>query len=224
MQGLDKRTKPYRNLWNKKQQIVAGAAALNSNIVLKTERMDVKDIETVFNNGARIRELIAEGKELGSDLNIDEYTKSRSEDIIKEAQTLFNTNQEILGKEQKNIGSAFKGAPNFVEAVINKTRHLNSKSLIRSMKDIDLIEINDENALNNYLEAEKNNFTKKQKEDILKAFKDGTPAINLDNKIISFEANADLIFEAFSGLDSQIASAALYHEVGHIQTRKAGYY
>ena len=222
MQGLDKRTKPYRNLWNKKQQIVAGAAALNSNIVLKTERMDVKDIETVFNNGARIRELIAEGKELGSDLNIDEYTKSRSEDIIKEAQTLFNTNQEILGKEQKNIGSAFKGAPNFVEAVINKTRHLNSKSLIRSMKDIDLIEINDENALNNYLEAEKNNFTKKQKEDILKAFKDGTPAINLDNKIISFEANADLIFEAFSGLDSQIASAALYHEVGHIQTRKAG--
>ena len=222
MQGLDKRTKPYRNLWNKKQQIVAGAAALNSDIVLKTERMDVKDIETVFNNGARIRELIAEGKELGSDLNIDEYTKSRSEDIIKEAQTLFNTNQEILGKEQKNIGSAFKGAPNFVEAVINKTRHLNSKSLIRSMKDIDLIEINDENALNNYLEAEKNNFTKKQKEDILKAFKDGTPAINLDNKIISFEANADLIFEAFSGLDSQIASAALYHEVGHIQTRKAG--
>ncbi len=220
MQGLDKRTKPYRDLWNKKQQIIAGAAALNSNIVLKTERMDVNDIETVFNNGARIRELISEGKELGSDLNIDDYTKSRSEDIQKEAQTLFDTNQKILGKEQEAYERIFSGAPNPVEAITNKTRFENGKSLVRGMKGIDLVEINDAENLNTFLE--KSNFTPKQEEAIRDNFAKGTPAINIGNKAIVFNSKADFIFGAVSGLEAKIASASVLHEVGHIQTRKAG--
>ena len=219
MQGLDKRTKPYRDLWNKKQQIIAGAAALNSDIVLKTERMNVKDIETVFNNGARIRELISEGKELGSDLNIDDYTKSRSEDIQKEAQTLFDANQKILNKEQDAFEKMFKDAPNKVESIINKTRFENTKSLVRGMKGIDLVEINDPKNLEAFIKE--NNFTAKQEKSIRDGFNNAS-AINIDNKAVVFNMNADLVFQAISGVEAKIASVSVLHEVGHIQTRKAG--
>jgi len=219
MQGLDKRTKPYKDLWNKKQQIIAGAAALNTDIVLKVERMEAKDIETVFNNGARIRELIAEGKELGGDLNIDDYTKSRSEDIQKEAQTLFDANQKILNKEQDAFEKMFKDAPNKVESIINKTRFENAKSLVRNMKGIDLIEINDPQNLEAFIKE--SNFSPKQEKNVKDAFNNAS-AININNKVVVFNTNADLVFQAVSGVEAKIASVSVLHEVGHIQTRKAG--
>jgi hypothetical protein len=217
---LDGRTKKARDLKKKQNLLLTEAAEVNSFIPLKLGNMTDAEVQSVFENGKRMRELIAEGKELGQQLEITSYEKQRVEDIKNQIQTLFDVNQKTLGKSQeqylKEIG---KDAPNAFEYVVNKGRYDGYKHLIKNMKGITLFATDGKN-IDQFLEQ--SNYTDQQKEDIKNAYNDRSNAVNINDDVITFDDNVTASLSILSGTKAAITAVSPLHEVGHIQTRKAG--
>ena len=217
---LDKRTKKAIDLKKRQNKLLAEAAEINSFIPLKLGNMTDAEVQSVFENGKRMRELIAEGKELGQQLEITSYEKQRVEDIKQEIQTLFDVNQETLGKSQKQYLSEIgRDAPNKFEYVVNRGRYDGYKHLIRNMKGINLLATDGKN-IDQFLKQ--SNYTDKQKKDIKNSYNRGSNAVNINDDVITFDDNVGVALSVLSGTDAVIAAVSPLHEVGHIQTRKAG--
>jgi len=217
---LDKRTKKARDLKKRQDKLLAEAAEVNSFIPLKLGNMTDSEVQSVFENGKRMRELISEGKELGQQLEITSYEKQRVEDIKKEIQTLFDVNQETLGKSQKQyLNEIGKDAPNAFEYVVNRERYDGYKHLIRNMKGINLFATDGKN-IDRFLEQ--SNYTDQQKEDIKNAYNDRSNAVNVNDDVITFDDNVGASLSILSGTKAAMTAVSPLHEVGHIQTRKAG--
>jgi hypothetical protein len=217
---LDKRTKKARDLKKRQNKLLAEAAEINSFIPLKLGNMTDAEVQSVFENGKRMRELMAEGKELGQQLGITSYEKQRVEDIKKEIQTLFDVNQETLGKSQKQyLNEIGKDVPNAFEYVVNRERYDGYKHLIRNMKGINLFATDGKN-IDRFLEQ--SNYTDQQKEDIKNAYNDRSNAVNINDDVITFDDNVGASLSILSGTKAAMTAVSPLHEVGHIQTRKAG--
>ena len=217
---LDKRTKKAKDLKKRQNKLLVEAAEINSFIPLKLGNMTDAEIQSVFENGKRMRELIAEGKELGQQLNITSYEKQRIENIKQEIQNIFNVNQETLGKSEKEyLNEIGKTAPNVFEYTVNRGRYDGYKHLIRNMKGINLFATDGKN-IDRFLEQ--SNYTDQQKEDIKNAYNNRSNAVNVNDDVITFDDNVGKSLSILSGTKAAMTAVSPLHEVGHIQTRKAG--
>ena len=217
------RSKEGRQLLGQRNSLLKELEKINTNIILKAGKMSNDEIEAVFENGKRIRELRREAEQIGNQVELTEYDKQRFEIIKGKAQKLFDINQKILGKPTEK----FKD----LDVALQMSRFFGSTNLVKNLKNINLFEINKDN-YQEFISQKKNEYPQEVLDRIEKNAlaiqnkESGANAMNENNDVIVFTDNVPVNIQAAYalGLDmmADVFSVSPIHEVGHIQTRKAG--
>ena len=226
---IDGRTKAGKALIDRKKAIIKESALLNAEIVGKMANMSAEDIETVFENNRVMRSKRREAAELGNAFNVSKYAQKRLKTLTDEYKILQEENQSTLGKNRKGFESLFKEAINTPQSVYNAELFEFSKNIARSADGIQVLEFasNDsgdgKKRFEEYLknEVKLGNLTQENSDASLKGY-DGASAANIGNKLFIFRDNAMKTFTLDGSLEGSIAAISPMHELGHIQTRKAG--
>jgi len=219
----DLRSKEGRQLLGQRNSLLKELEKINTNIILKAGKMSNDEIEAVFENGKRIRELRREAEQIGNQVELTEYDKQRFGIIKGKAQKLFDINQKILGKPTEK----FKD----LDVALQMSRFFGSTNLVKNLKGINLFEINKDN-YQEFISQKKNEYPQEVLDRIEKNAlaiqnkESGANAMNENNDVIVFTDNVPVNIQAAYalGLDmmADVFSVSPIHEVGHIQTRKAG--
>ena len=232
---IDGRTKTGKALIDRKKAIIKESALLNAEIVGKMANMSAEDIEAVFENNRVMRSKRREAAELGNAFNVSKYAQKRLKKLTDEYKILQEENQATLGKNRKKLDAFFKEAQNTPQAVYNAELFEFSKNIARSADGVQVLEFasNDsgdgrtrfEEYLKNQVKL--GNISQKNSDDSLKGYDGavgfvGASAANIGNKLFIFRDNAMRSMLLDNSLGGSIAAISPMHELGHIQTRKAG--
>ena len=226
-------TEKGKQLYNRKKEILKETALLNSMVVGKMADMSSSDITTVFDNNAEIRKIKREASEYGVEGNTKKYVQDRLKVLKERTRELNQENANILGKSKKEKEKIFKEAANPVQAVYNSALYDFAKSIAKGTKGVKTFVTTSEEELTKLVDLQlKNKVINQEEYDEIKlrhksektknGFKIGDSAINLGNSVYMFADNANTVFLQEGSVLGSIAAISPLHELGHIQTRKAG--
>ena len=226
---IDGRTKAGKALIDRKKAIIKESALLNAEIVGKMANMSAEDIEAVFENNRAMRSKRREAAELGSEFNVNKYAQKRLKTLTEEYKILQEENQVTLGKNRKGFEAIFKEAQNTPQAVYNMELYEFSKNIAKGAKGVQVLEFasnesgDGKKRFEDYLknEVKLGNLSQENSEAALEGY-DGASAANIGNTLFIFRDNALNTMLLDTSLQGSIAAISPMHELGHIQTRKAG--
>ena len=213
--NTDLRTKQGRKLQKRKNDLLVEAAELNTNIILSGRNLSVSDINIIFDNAAEIQRLRNEAL----DLDPSSFNRKEFKRLKNKAQELMDQNQVILEKNDKAMAALASRASNPVEAETNFRRKQYFKAIAEANRGTNVIDINNVSELESYLEGL--GLDDETQRAAILVYMNGGNAMNNNNDILLFNENIDQNI-ANGGIEAEIASVAALHELGHIQTRKAG--
>ena len=227
---IDGRTKAGKALIDRKKAIIKESALLNAEIVGKMANMSAEDIESVFENNRAMRSKRREAAELGSEFNVNKYAQKRLKTLTNEYKSIQEENQSILGKNRKELEAIFKEAQNTPQAVYNMELYEFSKNIAKSTKGVQVLEFatnesgDGRKRFEDYLknEVKLGNLSQENSNKALEGYDSGANAANIKNNLLIFRDNAVKTFTFNGSLEGSIAAISPMHELGHIQTRKAG--
>jgi len=222
LQTIDGRSKEARKLAIERDNLFKELELIETTSMLKAGQLTNDEIEVVFENNKRIRDFQREASEIGSGIELTEYDKRRFETLKAKAQKLFDINQEILDKKNKE----YKAINPDVESILNKSRHDAMTHLVKNLDGINAFVLN-ENNIEEFLKSKEGEYTENQIQKIRKNYyTNRSSGTNLNNDVLIFDdnakANIDVALQNGLSTEAGIASVSPMHEVGHIQTRKAG--
>ena len=221
MHGNTKRAKALKV---RKKEVLKETALLNSMEVGKLSNMSSGDITTVFDNNAEIRKMRKEAAGYGADLKTDKYVQNRLNVLKEKARNLNQENANILGKSKKEKEKIFKNAANPIKAAYHSSLYDFSKGIVKGTKGVKTYETKSEEDLEVLLTLQLKNkiINQAQYDEITEKHAEFDSAINFGNNVYLFADNANAVFLTDGSAQGAIAAISPLHELGHIQTRKAG--
>ena len=227
---IDGRTKAGKALIDRKKAIIKESALLNAEIVGKMANMSAEDIEAVFENNRIMRSKRREAAELGNAFNVSKYAQKRLKTLTDEYKILQKENETTLGKNRKEFEAFFKEAINTPQSVYNAELYEFSKNIAKSVDGVKVLEFASNESgdgrkrFEEYLknEVKLGNLSQENSDKALEGYDNGSNAANIGNNLLIFRDNAMKTFTLDGSLEGSIAAISPMHELGHIQTRKAG--
>ena len=147
IRNTDLRTKQGKKLKQRRDELINEAADLNTSIMLSGNNLSDADINTIFDNAAEIQRLKYEAL----DLSATDFNRKEFERLRKKAQGLFDQNQEILEKNDKNLAAEAAKMENPVEAAALLKLNKEFKDIAKSNKDSNYNEFNNVQELISFL-------------------------------------------------------------------------
>ena len=225
---MDKRTKAARNVQKEIDILMNQSALLNTSIVGKLKNLDSEDINTVFENNNKKRQLKKAAQEAASGGKLNPGTKKYIEELQTQFNDLSEVNSKLLNKDVKKYEEEFKTAEMGPRAAAYASMYQLNKDIVNAIGgDTNLLEINKREELVSYINAQvsNGNMTEAQQQNVLDGYdnRKASAMINdFDNTIIVFNDNVEKSLLFGSSEAGGFAAVSPIHELGHIQTRRKG--
>ena len=232
----DKLTEEERKRARKKKfDLMTELSLQNTEVVLKISDMTPKEFEDVTELNREMRALENEAAQLGGQGDVSEYSKKELANLKAQYDKLATQRESLLEKQPNELNKLFPdkggtngrynaGLTNFSINIIKNNKGTTQKVFKTTEEIIEFVKENHKNDVVKQADgSEKIGWYENQSKADKKVFDEGGfYALNIGNNIY---VNKQAIFNTIATGDlraGQMAAMSPLHELGHIQTAKAG--
>jgi hypothetical protein len=217
-------TRDARSLLEKSKKKALKELALdNTNKVLKISDLTADEFESITETNRELRNIQREAANIGASGDVSTWSDNELERLKTEYDNLLSNRQKVFDGKRQEVLDMFKGqTSNVVEAANAYGLYEFSKNVTRNQKGINQTVFNDKAEFAAYLKD--NNYSDENQAKALEGYDNQSNAANPigSNDIFVFKENIVKNIATKGRIGARIAAMSTLHELGHIQTRKAG--
>ena len=213
-----------RNLLEKSKKKALEKLALdNTNKVLKISDLTADEFESITETNRELRNVRREAANIGASGDVSTWSENELDRLKTEYDNLLSNRQKVFDGKRQEVLDMFKGqTSDVVEAANSYGLYEFSKNVTRNQKGINQIVFNNRAEFEAYLKD--NNYSDENQTKALEGYDNDNNAANPtgSNDILVFKENIVKNIATKGRIGARIAAMSPLHELGHIQTRKAG--
>ena len=208
----------------KKFELMTELGLQNTEVVLKINDMTSKEFEDVTELNREMRALEKEAAQLGSQGNVSAYSQKELANLKSKYKELISQREDILERQSNELNELFPDKKGLsVNAVYNANLYNFAKNIIKNNKGTKSQNFTTTADAVKFIKENHSTWYSELSEGDKKDFDAGRwGGINIGNNIYM---NQESVFNDIASGDlrvGQLAAMSPLHELGHIQTVKAG--